>query len=160
MLTTEEIEQLANEFEEEYPEELPQRYQWLVDHLGLSPRRVLRVMGLPPDRVRQLAEGPKVDWVAAIGDVGEWSAWYTHDVIVHLLEDFHYDWKGLREYLRHPLVREPELPLLGGKMLPISQLSPAEREEALLTLIAHAGPNARDALVTYLTQPESNPATS
>jgi hypothetical protein len=160
MATTEQIEQWLSEFDEEYPEELPQRFQWLVDRLGISPRHVLRLMGLSPDDVSQLISNGEVDWSAAISQASEESAWLTESLIVHLLSRFHYDWKALHQSLRQPPPRELEVPLLGGKMVSISRLDPRKREDALLSMIAQDGPYAHQAFMTYLAQAATAPACS
>jgi hypothetical protein len=45
--------QLANEFEESYPDTLPRRLEWLAEHLRIDRSRFLRLLGLTPGEVEE-----------------------------------------------------------------------------------------------------------
>ncbi len=161
MPTIERVRAWAADFERSYPEELPDRLQWFVQELGVSQNHLLRLMGVPPDELEQLAEGA-VDWRWAVEHFGEGPACWAESVIGQVIVLYHYDWRALKDRLSRPLEKEFEYEVAepGGRFTPLGSLPPDRREDILLSHIARGGPDATLALIAYLSSSESVPARS
>jgi hypothetical protein len=159
MPTEEQVDYWADDFEREYPEELPDRLRWFVEQLGVRKDHLLRLLGLPPERVRELASRD-INWEAVVAEVGEASAWWAESAIDVPLRLYHYDWRGLKERLSRPVGREFEVMLPGGETVPASRLPADRREEILLLLASQDTEQAWQALIAYLSQPVPSVARS
>jgi hypothetical protein len=155
----EQVRKWAADFEQAYPEELPDRLRWFVEDLGVSQNHLLRLMGVPRDEVERLAEGG-VDWGWAVKHFGEGPAWWAESLIRQALVSYQYDWLALKERLAHPLDKEFEVAVPGGRVTALGSLPADRREDILLGHIAQGGPQATLALIAYLSQRQSVPAGS
>lgn len=159
MPTIEQVRKWAADFEQAYPEELPDRLRWFVEALGVSQNHLLRLMGVPRNEVERLAEGG-VDWRWAVQHFGEEPAWWAESLVRQAIVFYQYDWHALKERLAHPLDKEFEVAELGGRFTTLGSLPADRREDILLTQIAQGGPQVTLALVAYLSQPEGIAARS
>jgi hypothetical protein len=108
MPTIEQVRKWAADFEQAYPEELPDRLRWFVEALGVSPNHLLRLMGVPRDEVERLAKGG-VDWRWAVKHFGEERAGWAESVIGQAIVLYQYDWRALKDRLTRPVDKEFEL---------------------------------------------------
>src|SRR5579885_846516 len=116
MPTWEQVRKWAADFEQVYPEELPDRLRWFVESLGVSPTHLLRLMGVPREEAERLAEGG-VDWRWAVKYFGEEPAWWAESTISQALVAYQYDWLALKERLARPLDQEFEVAEPGGRFI-------------------------------------------
>src|SRR5947209_3756599 len=152
MPTIEQARKWAADFEQAYPEELPDRLRWFVKNLGVGPNHLLRLMGVPRGEVGRLAEAG-VDWGWAVEHFGEGPAWWAESLIRQAIVSYQYDWHALQERLAHPLDTEFEVAEPGGHVAALGSLPPDRREDVLLGHIAQGGPQATLALIAYLSLP-------
>jgi hypothetical protein len=158
MPTIEQVRKWVADFESVYPEELPDRLRWFVESLGVSPKRLLRLMGVPRDQSERLAERG-VDWARAVEQFGEEPAWWAESAIRQAIVFYQYDWQALKERLARPLDSDYgfEVPEPGGRFTALADLPAGRWEDVLLDRIAQGGLQATMPLVAYLSQPESRP---
>lgn len=90
----------------------------------------------------------------------EEEAWWAEALLYDTLSLFGYDAANLRQHLHCPATRDYPIPRPGGRSVLASTLPPAERDSTLLTLAASDGPQARQALIAYLAQPDLPAPTS
>jgi hypothetical protein len=154
MPTIEQLRKWATDFEQAYPEELPDRLRWFVEELGAGQNHLLRLMGVPQNEAVRLSEG-RVDWHRAVEHVGEEAGWWAESLIRQAIVVYQYDWRALKERLTRPLDKEFEVAELGGRFTTLGSLPPDRRDDILLNQIAQGGPQVTLALVAYLSQPES-----
>jgi hypothetical protein len=155
MPTFEQVRRWADDFEQEYPEDLAARLRWFVNQLGVRPEHLLRMMGMSRQRIEAMVEDlaeNSLDWSWVINEVGEESAWWAESPIGQALVLYQYDWRALKERLSRPVDKEFEVVQPGGCVVPLSRLSAAQREEALLTLAAQEGSRSVTALIAFLSQ--------
>src|SRR5579884_3571513 len=108
MPTIEQVRKWAADFERAYPEELPDRLRWFVESLGVSPKHLLRLMGVPREEIEQLTASD-VDWRWAVQYFGEAPAWWAENAIRQALVHYQYDWRALKDRLSRPVDEEFEV---------------------------------------------------
>ncbi|MCI0462245.1 MAG: hypothetical protein L0Z62_35275 [Gemmataceae bacterium] len=146
--------QLADEFDASYPAPLAQRLEWLAEHLRLERPRLLRLMGLGPNTVK---ENRDASWETI---VKRWQgeAWWMEQLLCQLIALFGYDWRSLASRLHQPV---PSAAQLGNgfasrpaeHLKRVRLVPPADREGTLLALIHQGGPDVLLWLIEYLVQP-------
>jgi hypothetical protein len=153
MPTQEQLDQRTAEIEREYPESLPDRFQWWARVLDIDRVRLFRLLGLSGSEATRtpLTALPRV--VEAQVDRAE----MVDDMLGQLLASFDYDLPALRTALHQPVDTaeekrrgkhrtEEEVPL------PYTP-SPQVRRGMLLNQIVAGGPFALRALQAYLSEP-------
>jgi hypothetical protein len=157
MPTTEQVAKWADDFEDRYPEALSDRLRWFSDDLGVEEDRLLRLVGLPPAEVKELQEGGGVDWkwlAQKHGDGAEWA----EEMLLRAVAFFNYNWEGLRDYIRQPLRSEYKIGK-PDKVVPLTDLHPAEQDEALLTQISEGTERSIPVLLVFLSRTPPQPRT-
>jgi hypothetical protein len=144
-------------FDAVYPEDLGERLGWFARELGVSEGRLLGLLDLTPADVAALPTGG-VAWDAVVA-VHESAAWWAERILYDTLALFDYDAGALRQYLSRPASADYPVPRPGGHSVRAATLPPQERDRTLRVLLAADGPQARQALLAYLAQPDE-PATS
>jgi hypothetical protein len=148
MPTAEQVAKWADDFEEGYPEVLADRLRWFHDRMGVGQDRLLRLIGIPPAEVKELAEGRGVDWKWVAEQYGDGASW-AEEMLLQAVAFFDYNWEGLRDHIRQPLRAEYEIGQ-PGKLVPLRKLRPAQQDNALLTLIAEGSPRVIPVLIVFL----------
>jgi hypothetical protein len=70
-------------------------------------------------------------------------------MLLQALAFFNCNWEGLRDHIHQPLRSDYRIGQ-PGKIVALTELSPAEQDNALLTLIAEGTENAIPGLLVYL----------
>ena len=135
----------VDRFEEEYPEELPDRLQWLESHLEIPHDRFLVLIGL--------RNGEGLDW-ATIAGRDELRAVRVEHVLNKFLSYFQYDPAELLRFIdRLPdRVRSGELTL--DELIPSyrANASPAELDEILIGHILQDRGELLTAMAVFLSR--------
>jgi hypothetical protein len=90
------VKSSVDRFDESYPEELPDRLQWLEEHLKVDRRRMVRLMGLPLDEAESASTR---GWRELVAD-HELQADQAEHLLTHYLAYFDYDVEKAREFAR------------------------------------------------------------
>ena len=167
MPTLERVRQLADDFERDYPDSLPDQLTWWMKVLGVHRSRMLRLIGLTPI---EIARAKTRDWPRLVHTHRLRAAW-VEELLGQLLEQYSYDFdalstelhagrlrsvslvarqlKALRPTLRRPrrLFEWPTYSLLSR------QNSASTLDTALLGRIYRGGPEALKALRAFLSKP-------
>jgi hypothetical protein len=113
MPTHRKARELADAFEEAYPQELPERLTWWGQVLGIDRVRLLRMLGMSAKE----AKDKKTQGWDTILQNEKWAerAWWVEGKLHEILSLFDYDWQALSAYLHHPLAQadgeeHPHLP--------------------------------------------------
>ena len=143
MPTQEQLDQRTAEIEREYPESLPDRFQWWARVLDIDRVRLFRLLGLSGSEATRtpLTALPRV--VEAQVDRAE----MVDDMLGQLLASFDYDLPALRAALHEPLGTPSEEKRPGkrrsGEDVPLPYTpSPQVRRGMLLNQIVAGGPFA------------------
>jgi hypothetical protein len=139
-------------FSDQYPEHIGDRLAWFARELGIGEGRLLSLLGLIPSAAPSLPSGG-VDWEAVVRK-HEDQAWWAEGILYDTLALFDYDARALCQFLSGSAARDGSISGPGGVPIALSELSPAERDRLLLTLVAVGGPVGRQALLAYLAQPD------
>ena len=140
----------VDRFDEEYPEELPDRLQWLETRLEIPHDRFLVLMGL--------TNGEGLEW-ATIAEQNEPRAVRVEHVLSHFLSFFRDDpAEALRFIERFPdRVRSGELTL--DELIPSYRTgaSPAELDDLLVDAILQDGSQLLPAMTIFLSGIRNQP---
>lgn len=140
------VSDLADEFDKVYPDELPERLEWLSENLQLQQEALLGLMGVePPEPGKQPR---KYTWQQIVKEYDRECCW-LEDKLCQLLATFHFDWRGLSDYLHHQPEASFRVNRPGGEV-PIEKLSPRDRDALLVFLVAQDNPQSIRALEAYL----------
>src|SRR5258708_4704714 len=100
MPTSEQIADWAAAHSRVYPDELPDRLEWFVREIGVSPERLLLLMGRPAEEAKRLA-AQGVDWERVIAE-DHYGAKWAEECLMAVLREHHYNRQAMAERLRHP----------------------------------------------------------
>ncbi len=141
----------VDRFDLEYPEELPERLQWLESRLRTDRRHLVRLLGLPRDKAAAL-EGQS--W-RDITTRFEPQAERLEHVLTHYLSYWKYDSEEAARFTEGfpGRVRTGEFDLETLIPLYTADASPVEREWALVAAILADGGRLLYALPAFLTRP-------
>jgi hypothetical protein len=119
--------QLAAEFENAYPDTLPERFAWWCRTLGIDRPRLLRMLGMSADE----ANSHKSSRWEAILDNKEWAenGWWVEGKLHELLALFDYDWRALAEWLHQTPQGDEEERARNARAPSLSLREPGSRSE-------------------------------
>ncbi len=146
--------QLAEAFDQSYPDGLAPRLAWLADHLRIDRARLLRLLGLAPDEV---TENLHASWETIAERWGDQAGW-VEELLSQLIAFFGYDWRALANRLHEPSEAgeqpEPERAFRPvGRIECLRTVPPEQREETLLARISEGGPDVLVSLLQFLRSP-------
>lgn len=139
-------------FDEEYPEELSDRLQWLEDQLHVSRGRILRLMGLSNAEAASVA---KLPW-SKITQKYNLQADEAEHLLTDYLSYFGYETERAADFVRELSDKiKRKLYCLNDDIPTLSSTqTPAEQEEALLEAIRQEDDTILPGLAYFLAQPE------
>jgi hypothetical protein len=138
----------VDRFDQQYPAQLPARLQWLEDRLQVDRRRLLRLMGLPPEKA--LSEGAR-PWREIVREYESQADRIEH-LLTHYLAYFDYDAAKAREFALDfsSKVAAGEHRLADAVPGLVTADTPSEQEEALLSAARREGSGFLPALAELL----------
>ncbi len=141
-------------FDEDYPEGLPERLQWLEEHFGIERGRMLRLMGLPPD---EAALASTRDWRQLVSDY-EPQADQVEHLLTHYLAYFDYDVDRAREFAKEfsGKVATGAYPLSHSIPALASAKTAVEEDAVLLEAARQEGGSLLPALARLLGRPSDS----
>lgn len=140
-----------DQFDAEYPEELPDRLQWLECRLRTSRRRLLRLLGLSGEDAAAAEAG---DWQEIAARL-EPQAHLVEHRLTHFLSYFRYDTEEALRFAGQFAERVRSGELDPEQLIPSYKADApwAEREETLVAAILDEGPGLLPAVASFLSQP-------
>jgi hypothetical protein len=149
MPTAEQVEEWADDFEKSYPDSLPDRLRWFHQELKVDRDRLLRLIGVPADKL----EGHHDDlWDWAVDSYPDGAAW-AEEMLLQTITFFDYNWRALQDCIRQPLGEQFRVHQQGGEVVQLKELATAEQDKVLLSLIGEGGEKAVHPLVVFLSLP-------
>jgi hypothetical protein len=151
--------QLATEFENVYPQTLPERLAWWSRVLGIARPRFLRMMGMSAEEASRQKDK---NWEVIL-EKKEWeeNGWWVEGKLHELLALFDYDWRALAERLHQAGPANGEefnrVPRPKEDMARQPYLPSGDGTEVLLDQLTRAGPESFAALLAYLSGEPSAP---
>ena len=141
-------------FDEVYPEELPERLQWLEGQFGISRARMLRLMGCAPDAA--ISENT-CDWPELVRQQEPQASRLEH-LLTHYLSYFDYDAERAREFARDftRKVAAGNRDLLDSIPALASAKTPIEHEAVLLEAAQQEGPGLLPAMALLIGCPSQS----
>jgi hypothetical protein len=140
----------ADRFDAEYPEELPDRLDWLENRLGVIHSRLLRLIGISGENLRNVKAG----W-QEIATLDPHSAERVEHLLTHYLSYFDYDTNEAARFSRRLPERVKSGEVHMEEYIPDyrDDSSQVECEEALIKAILEEGPGLLPALALFLYSP-------
>jgi DNA-directed RNA polymerase specialized sigma24 family protein len=146
---SEQVAKWADDFESDYPETLSDRLSWFHDALDIRQDRLLLLVGLASEKVKELSQGGTVDW-KRVAEEHEDGAIRAEEVLLQVLAFFRYDCQTMREQIHQGAPEEFRVPKSEGLPVRLQEINPSQRDISLLKEIARGVPESIPASVIFL----------